>query len=68
LDVSSDAVESNMLALSASIEADRAGEATPGFTAVAGEVKGLAQQAQGRATEIAATVKEIRATADQTID
>ena len=66
--MSSDAVESNMLALSASIEADRAGEAAPGFTAVAGEVKGLAQQAQGRATEIEATIKEIRATADQTID
>ncbi len=54
------AQQTRMLALNAAIECARAGDAGRGFTAVAGEVKGLATQTRTAAAEIADHVARIR--------
>ncbi len=50
----------NLLALNATIEAARAGEAGKGFAVVATEIKELAVQTSGSASEISRQVKEIQ--------
>ena len=55
------AEQTNLLALNATIEAARAGEAGRGFAVVASEVKELAHQSGGNAETITRTLGEVRA-------
>jgi len=58
----------NILALNASIEAARAGDAGSGFAVVADEVKSLAEQASTQATQIESMIGDVQETSANTID
>jgi methyl-accepting chemotaxis protein len=58
--VSDIAVQSNMLALNASVEASRAGEHGKGFAVVAAEVRNLAQQSRHATAQIKAILSDIQ--------
>ncbi len=57
----------NLLALNATIEAARAGEAGKGFAVVANEIKELAKQTAGAATEIQTRIDHVQSVTQSTI-
>ena len=63
--IASIAEQTNLLSLNASIEAARAGEAGKGFAVVAGEIKNLAEQSNGSATEIKNIIANILAISER---
>ncbi|MCC7293294.1 MAG: DUF3365 domain-containing protein [Phycisphaerales bacterium] len=62
------AEQTNLLALNATIEAARAGEAGKGFAVVASEVKELARQTAGATEDIGKRIAAIQATTGESVD
>ncbi|MCF6248175.1 MAG: bacteriohemerythrin [Desulfobacula sp.] len=61
------AEQTNLLALNATIEAARAGEAGKGFAVVASEIKGLASQTAGATLDIKGKIKGIQDSTEDTV-
>jgi methyl-accepting chemotaxis protein len=66
--ITSIAEQTNLLALNATIEAARAGEAGKGFAVVASEVKELARESANAAEEIAGRIEAIQNDVDGAVD